>query len=418
MHMKKVEYGKEFLTQQMNHWMLFPMVLTALGIRRELTGRGSPEVLLWALCSAFPLIFFAFRCRVRRFYLFALLHMGVVGGAVLLSWSLPSLEGVLCVLCAAAYALYSIFLQMKKDALYTEPIQLPVGVTISVLSLLLQHYQGVDDWDAWYSFTLIGTIALFFIIFYLQRYLDFLAVNKSSAGYLPASEMLRSGLGLALGYTLLGAFLLAAVTHSDLFSGVVRYVKEAFLRLLRYLFSLLPESGPGDVMPLPEATEDLSMAGTLPREGPFWLWEVLWRIVETAALLALVFLAAKLLLRFLKWLRQYLVLRKPGGELQEEEAFDLRERCGIEKTQDKKKQKRFDIFSHRERIRRLYKKKLLAASMVMSERERGRLEYDTAREWEARLDAEGMAELYEQARYSRREVTGADVKRMKDACRP
>ncbi len=38
----------------------------------------------------------------------------------------------------------------------------------------------------------------------------------------------------------------------------------------------------------------------------------------------------------------------------------------------------------------------------------------TAREWERKLEVNGMAELYERARYSDREITGADVKRMKE----
>ena len=53
----------------------------------------------------------------------------------------------------------------------------------------------------------------------------------------------------------------------------------------------------------------------------------------------------------------------------------------------------------------------------MPERESARLEYETAREWERKLETEGMADIYEQARYSRREVTAADVKKMRYACR-
>ena len=41
----------------------------------------------------------------------------------------------------------------------------------------------------------------------------------------------------------------------------------------------------------------------------------------------------------------------------------------------------------------------------------------TAKEWERKLETRGMSDLYEQARYSDRAVTGADVKRMKEACK-
>jgi len=418
MNIKRIEYVKEFLTEQMNHWMLFPLALTVMGISRELTGMSSPDLPVWVLCGIFPLAFFVLRCKFRRFYLFALLHIGAVGGVVLAASAAgASLRGGICVVSAFVYALHSILLQLKKDVLYSEPIQLPVGVVISVMCLLLQHYQGTDEWDAYYSLALIGAIALFFVIFYLQRYLDFLSVNKSSAGYLPASEMFRSGLGLALGYTLLGTVLLAAFTHFKGFSDFVQYVKELLLRFLRFLFSMLPGGGQEELMPVPEEIGGPPMDEVFPREEPFWLWEVLWQIVMLAAVAGILFVAVKMLIRLIKWLQEFLVLRRPRENIQEEEAFDIRERCEIEKTQERKKQNPFGAFSCRERIRKLYKKKLLSASVQMPERERNRLGYDTAREWERKLDAGGMAEIYERARYSEREVTGADVKKMKEACR-
>nr|WP_302593676.1 DUF4129 domain-containing protein [uncultured Acetatifactor sp.] len=69
----------------------------------------------------------------------------------------------------------------------------------------------------------------------------------------------------------------------------------------------------------------------------------------------------------------------------------------------------------RERIRRLYKKKLAAATADLDPSDRGHLETYTAKEWEKKLTLSGMADIYEQARYSNHEVTAADVKKMKDA---
>lgn len=324
--------------------------------------------------------------------------------------------GGICICTALAYAILSLMAQMK-DKLYTEPIQLPVGVVISAIAIWLQHYQGTNQWDSYYVFCLIGTISLFFIIFYLQHYLEFLSVNQSSAGYLPASEMFRSGLGLTLAYTFLGAVVLTISTHFEWLSQIVSYIKEFFIWLLRLLFSRLPKGTPEEEQQIIEQFPDTPTDVFLPQEEPFWLWGVLWQIVVFVFLAAVFLAMAKLLLRLLCWLRAYIVSHSVKDDLREEGIFDIRERCEIEQRHGKKNLPLFGSFSCRERIRKLYKKKLLSSSGQMPEKERNHLGYHTAREWERKLETAGMAEVYERARYSDQEVTGMDVKKMKAACK-
>lgn len=137
-----------------------------------------------------------------------------------------------------------------------------------------------------------------------------------------------------------------------------------------------------------------AIAGT--REPSLWLW-VLFSL----------FPLAFFLLRY--------KVKNQEQELQSEDAFDLREKCGIEKDTQQKAKGLFSALSPRERVRRLYKKKLAAAAARMEPGDRDSLELRTAREWERKLSLDGMADLYEQARYSDREITGTDVKKMKDA---
>ncbi len=416
MKIKHVEYVKEILTEQMNHWTLFPLVMTIMGISRDLTGIRNPDLLLWEVCSLIPFLLFLLRWRIKRFYVFALSHIGILGVVLGINSINPSFVGGICICAALAYAVLSLMMQMK-DKLYTAPIQLPVGVAISAVAIWLQHYQGTKDWDSYYIFCLVGTISLFFVIFYLQHYLEFLAVNQSSAGYLPASEMFRSGLGLTLAYTFLGAVVLIVSTHFEWLSQIVSYLKEFMIWILRLLFSNLPQGSPEEEQQIMEQFSDTPVDAFLPREEPFWLWGVLWHIV-VFVFLAVVFLGvAKLLIRLLSWLRVFLVSHGSREDLHEESIFDVRERCEIEQKHGKKKQPFFGSLSSRERIRKLYKRKLLSSSVQMPEKERNLLEYRTAREWESTLETEGMAEIYERARYSDREVTTMDVKQMKAACK-
>ena len=61
MSLKKIQLICEVLTEQMNHWMLFPIALTIMEMTRGQTGMEKPDMLLWVLCSLFPLLFFVLR---------------------------------------------------------------------------------------------------------------------------------------------------------------------------------------------------------------------------------------------------------------------------------------------------------------------------------------------------------------------
>lgn len=414
MNTKKIEIASEILTEQMNHWLLFPLVLTAMGVLRSMTGMGHPAVLLWAVCSLVPLLFFVFRCKIRYLIPLVLAHAAVAVLAFLVP-GLPIADRVVCAVCAVGYVLYSLILRLKQDSLYSGGFGMPFGVGLSAAAILLQHYQGVREWEKYYYFSLIAAFLLYFVIYYMDHYLEFLSMNKSSTGFLPAVEMFRSGMGLVLAYTLLGAGLLVFSIQFEWLAGILRPLKELLLRFLRFLFSRTP-APEAEEIPMMEEQPRQSM-GDLglpePAEEPFWLWDVLEAVVIVVLGCAIVVGLAVLLWKLLKLIRKYLVLRRSEQSLDIGDAVDFREKCELEKSAGKKGFSFFGALSPRERVRKLYKKKLLASAG----QEQSRLELYTAREWEARLETEGMASLYEQARYSDHEVTGADVKRMKEICR-
>lgn len=154
--------------------------------------------------------------------------------------------------------------------------------------------------------------------------------------------------------------------------------------------------------------------GLPPGEEPFWLWEVLEFIAIVLFGAAALIGAGVLLWKLFKLVQKYMVFRYQSQEIQTGEAYDFREKCEIVKDKDKKISGLFTALSPRERIRKLYKKKLTAATARMDAGDKSGLGLYTAREWERKLEVNGMAELYERARYSDQEITGADVKRMKE----
>lgn len=414
MNIKRIEIVNEFLTEQMNHWMLFPLLLTVMGVMKKLLGTGDPSLALWALCSLIPLAFFVFRCKVRNLLLFLLAHLGTAVLVFALSGQ-SILTRVACTACVIGYIIHSLLLRLKHSTVYSEGMPLAVGVVLSAFTALFQYYQGTRGWENYYNITLIGVIALYFVIYFMDHYLDFLSMNKSSAGFLPAAEMFHSGMGLVLGYTLAGIGILVLSTQFEWLAGILRPIGDLLLKFLRFLFSRGSHSEEvGEIAPAEMPYGDMGGMGLPPGEEPFWLWEVLEFIAIVLFGAAALIGVGVLLWKLFKLVQKYMVFRYQGQEIQTGEAYDFREKCEIEKNRDKKISGLFTALSPRERIRKLYKKKLTAATARMDAGDKSSLGLYTAREWERKLDVNGMADLYEQARYSDREITGADVKRMKE----
>ncbi|HBA47177.1 MAG TPA: hypothetical protein DCZ91_05145 [Lachnospiraceae bacterium] len=420
MKIGKIRFVNEILTEQMNHWMLFPLALIVGGASRYLTGEGNPMLLAWALCSLFPFFFFLIRCAAGHLLPFVLLHLAVAALSLLVPVSFPAGKAV-CILCAAGYLLYSHILRLKHDELFSNGMHLPAGVGIAAFSAFFVHYLEVRGWDNYHVIALIAAISLYFIVYYIEHYLNFLSVNESSAGFLPAAEMFHSGMGLVLAYTLLGAGILVLSSQFAWLAGILQPLKALLLRFLRFLFSGKAEE-PTEKIEIPiieELQQDNMEEMTLPEAAePFWLWKVLEVIAIAVLIIVICGIVVLSLVKLFLLIRQYLNLhlhRERG--LETGDTCDFREKCELERNPDRKRQSLLNALSPHERIRKLYKKKLLSSSPRLSEEDRNRMDIYTAKEWEQKLETRGMSDIYEQARYSNRAVTGADVKRMKEACR-
>lgn len=422
---ERLELVIEILTSVMNHWVFFPLVMTALGVSMRLLGKpaeGSPGFLLWAVCGLIPIVLFLVRYYVERFWLFVLCHVGVLALALAAAALLSARQAIPCVVCAVAYAIYSFLLRLRENAtVYSGGIHPLTALGLTVAANFLFHREdGMPDWDRYYLFILIGVFACYLIIHYLKHYLSFLRVNRSSAGYLPAREILHSGIGFVLPYTLFGVLVLLLSLNVTWLEPILRVLKTAVIFLLRLLFSLLPKGeDAGELIPMENtgANDTTGLEG-LPVSETFWLWEVL----EYAAVILFFCGCVYVLFRAVKWLVRYVKEKfdssKAGGEAMntgQEDVFDVREKCRIEKKEaDNRRAGLFQRFTPVERVRRLYKKRVLSGKL--GKEDRSGLKFMTAKECGDALSLPEMARLYEQARYSDRETTAEDVRRMKQAC--
>lgn len=418
---KRMELIIELLTQQMNHWMLFPLLVTLMGCMYIFVDMEKPDTLMWLICGILPVLTFLVRLKVTHFLPFLLCNLFLFG----LTFVIPAenfLCRAFCVLCGAGYFLYTFYLRLKADSAYTKAFSPIFGVGVSVLGIYFLHYGTDKEWDTYYIFSLIGCLALQLISSYIRHYLYFLTVNKNSSGSLPVSEIFQSGLKLVLGYTLTGTLLLLLSVNTSWLETLLGFLKNIVFAVLRFLFSLLPNASiPEEALLEPQIDNSINNRGLpYPKGEPSLFWKILEKVAIAAALCIVLYG----LFRFIRWLVRFLkrqfgiTFQKKNLAVDEGYAPDIREYCGTEKSAvSKKKENFFGFLSPAERVRKLYKKKLLGASRQLAEGENARLGLFTARESEKKLGAEGMAAVYEKVRYSGEDASAEDVKRMKEACR-
>ncbi|MDE6641854.1 MAG: hypothetical protein K2K63_15175 [Acetatifactor sp.] len=414
----------EILTSQMNHWIFFTLVMAVRGISMGFMGNSTgdePDFLLWAVCGLVPIAFFLVRCYAERLWLFVLYHGAVL--AVLSAAALLYRNGtVICAVCAVVYTICSFKMRLgENNAVYSEGIHPLAAVGLSAAANFLFHIEdGMPDWDRYYLFILIGVLACYMIIYYLKHYLNFLRLNESSAGYLPAGEMLSAGMGLILPYTLFGVMILLLSLNVDWLEPIFRVLTKGLKEVLKFIFRLLSVSDAAEEPISVEKSISYSPEAEIlspPEAENFWLWEVL----EYAVLILFACGCVFALIKGLRWLVRYLrehFGRNAAGEniiTGREDVLDVREKCSIEKSgSGSKSLSLFRIFTPVERVRRLYKKRVLSGKDGI--KDRGTLKVMTARECGEALSLPNMARLYEQARYSDKEITSEDVRRMKLAC--
>lgn len=88
----------ELLTQQMNHWLLFPVAFTIMGCVSGLFPISRPDFLMWVCCGFLPVFTFFIQNKTKTLFPFFTLQSGCA--ASLSGFSCPEycLSGYLCLM--------------------------------------------------------------------------------------------------------------------------------------------------------------------------------------------------------------------------------------------------------------------------------------------------------------------------------
>lgn len=399
---------QDFLVTQMNHWLLFSIAVTVLG----LIGSERPLLWQWGLCSLLPLVFFLIRRYTDRFLLFFAGHALAAAALLVLpyrGWA----DKLLVSLYVIGYLIYSFYLRVKTEERLDEPLHPAFAVGIEAVALFLQHYQGNQEWDAYYVAGLLLFLGLYYIQIYLDQYHRFMVVNDSSTGRIPQKEMFKSGMTLAAMFAAGSVVLLLLTSNIGWVARIVSVLKMLLSWLVRLLFK---NGGEEQEAVIEELTQTERAEDMFPKEPaePFFLWKLLEKLAFLLIYCAIIALAVFCIYKLITFLYEHFQRTVVHEQAVLEAGADIREKCQVERP---KKERRFLLgrLDARERIRRIYKKEIWAERRrLAAEDQQELLRVLTAKECGQRLDRQQLAQIYEKARYSDRECTAEDVKKARE----
>ena len=428
MSQSKIRIFKEFLITQYNFLVFYPFVMTFTVLMQAIMPPERPRLWVWLLGGLVGFGLYLVRTQIDNFILVISLHVLALVVQAALAQNVNANDNpmniALYLVFSIGFICYSLKLRFGADDYEDHQISPFFATGAFAFLLLIQRYVSEYEWTNYFLYPVIVLIAVFFVVSYINEYLNFLTVNVNSTGVMPEKEIFRSGIGLACVYTFGGVLVLLATSRLAWLRVIMEFVRRVII-FMASLFSRELSNGPIQEVEQYEFTGEEN-AGGFSSGGSSWIWEVLTVIILIALAVILLYVLYKVF-RYLVQVFNEAVKnkRKDAGINELHEIIDVREKLDLSKGKNhrRKPSELFGFLSAQERIRRIYKKKVSQYKpnrLLGSEKQRKddfteeRLKYYTAREMEDRMEV-SFAEIYEKARYSEEECTSKDVKAMEGA---
>ncbi|MCM1568231.1 MAG: hypothetical protein NC081_02140 [Roseburia sp.] len=411
--MKRIEFLRQILVTQFNHWSFFTLALGALLLgmhfSQEQPLRGT-DFLCWGILGLMPLIQYYIRIFIRKLWAVLGLHILLLALGLLIPAGHMSMQ-IIVTLCSLGYLINSMVRRFSERRRKEGMLPLPFAICSGGGVLFFLHAMGDTGYEQYYVVLLISLTSMYFIGSYLERYLQFLQADKNSAGYLPEREIFYAGLKTVLLYTGGGVLVLIAVSNLTVLNQAAEWLKKCLLELIRYLLHFFVKEQ--------EAIEEVerqviegnpAMMAPTDAAEPFWLWQILEKLLFIITFIILAILLIKAAVGFIRFIRARL-----NGSVCEKNAAiekkkDVREQLPL--SPGIRRRKLPGTLTVAERIRRQFRRRLLADRKWLDTPSRY-----TAREYALLSGRTAAAELYEKARYSDIVCSKEDLKHMKEACK-
>ncbi len=401
---------REFFASQANHWFFFVAVLFFSAEWNFQPGAG--DILAWVFLGFLPPALYLVRRKKKRFLTVLLCHILAIAAVLLLPLSFFGLR-ILYLVFAMGYVLVSVLHYLQPKEMPTRIVPPYVSMVLCFLVPFFLSFQREKLYVFPYCLVMILQAGMYFLAFFTDKFLVFTSLNTGTASSMPKREIFASGIRSAFIFVLSVSgllFLISLLTvPKEWFQRFQDWVREGLRELFQFLFGWIGRLQ-RDSSPKQEFSDGISGAAQLPAQAETAVvWLILEKVFILLMVIGLIAFTVYVLVRILRQLRGITVVSKPEEDLPEEK--DIHEKLLAEPVRIASAQEE-GWLSPRQKIRRLYKKKLLESGD-----ENVRLISLTAREFALAQDNPMLGEIYEKARYSQEPCDKQDVRRMHLACR-
>ena len=410
---------REIIVTQTNHWSMFGLAYGLSVMLSEVFGIGRLSLIGWGLMGIGLILNYYIRIRIGSIALSLLLHLLVMGAMILPALPEPVYMGLHAVF-ALFYAVLSIIKHTggteKEDGNFPIPV-ISLLICVPFFILTLTNYPEVTGM---YRNLLICLFTMFFMQHYFGRYSRFVKLNERSAGFFPKNEIMGAGLKNVIVYIGISAGVFFAIANMDsltefwdFISGKIgRFFKDLLKKMFSKSETAVPESQPLDYNDFDSLTTQMGQGDYEP--DSFWE-NIMQKIIVIVGILLILYFLYKLIRKILDLFN--FKLDRPDI-IVDEAITDVREDVDKKSLKSSKKRSLKLFLTPAEKVRREFKKTTKEKVFrICKTGDTERLSYRTAGECASALERKELAELYDRARYSDKEITEKDALKMKDICK-
>lgn len=414
MNDKRTEILRRFVIIQQNHWAIYPIVyflMVAVSVR---DGISTPGYVAWTLLGILSFGLYLIRSLARNQWVALILHL-MMAALVIVMHESNSAYKFIFLFTGLFYCFYSYVKKCGRDEA-GRVLTVMVPVVISGASLLCTAIMKIDGYTDQMIIILIVNIVLYFLAIFTERFHDYIKLNRHSIGYMPTQSIFGEDMKmLAVFMTGLGLLFVIIVKLKKI-NVIMDRVVDVMLGGLGIFLQKLLRMFQRDNTGFNEPDQMGELFGTIaqPDQATNPFWDLLFNILFYVMLIYIVFKVFKALGSVVGFFMHFPGLGKEEEQEEEEEVEEVTESIRVSPV---RKLQFFQVLSPEKQIRRSFKNRVSASREVISGTEQtGYLDLYTARECAQKLESRSFGDLYEKARYSPYECTGADAKLMKQIC--
>lgn len=406
MSRKIIATARIILNIQLNHWIFVAAAVSVMG----LLGMENSYLLLWLGTGIVPLYTYYLRVTAKKIGIFFVeVFAAVVAGCFVPLTILPK---IILISMIIVYVALAIRKKMTENPEIVELLSPFVFVTIVAAATIKGHsYAGQTLGLTWVY--LVG----FFVYYFLTVYLQFVTINEKSASNMPEKELFIQGMKQVGVFSGIAIVLASLTSNTNWLSKLLSKLGDLVIAFLKYIFS-----GIGEAIH-EESVSQTPSVDTGPEEifgaveySELWLkirdlLEIVYKVFIFVLVVAILYYSIRSMIQFVK--QNFTKVGKKPEAIQILSNKDIRESCGKE-HEKKEKRSLLGFLSNEQRIRTLYKKRVLhEKEKIIGDRVQQELSYLTAKECCEKIEATELKEMYEKVRYSAEKVTSEDVRRAK-----